>query len=449
MTVTTDLVEICDQTATARDLERAAVHLADWVGIVLATRGSAPERAFGAAAGLERGALSGFGAGAPEAAAFGLGALGSLLEMDDLHRRSILHAGDVVCPAALVAARDAGATGQTLLRALLAGYEVALRIGVAAATGGYSAWYNSAACGVFGAAMAAARADGLGAQAQAHALGHAGMQAAGLWQCRLEPGHAKQLAAGHAARAGITAARAARAGIGAPLEILEGPLGVFATMYPGSDPAGIAQARGDWALHEVSLKPWSACRHVHPAIAAALELRARGVVPARIEVATYAAAIAFCDAPAPQDAHSARFSLQHCVATAMVRGAPARADFEDPARRDAPEIAALRARVHLVEDPGLSAAFPGAYGATLRITNAGGAVHTAHAPHAPGDPEAPLAPEAIEAKFLTNCRDGGVPDPAARALHEALRALPAQPDLTALSAALRGATHPEGDPHEP
>lgn len=438
MTLTTELVEICDGPAAMQDLEKACTHLLDWVGIVLATRGSPPARAFGVAAGLPGDALSGLTAKTPEPAAFALGALGSLLEMDDLHRRSILHAGDVVCPAALVAAREAGCSGPELLRALLTGYEVALRLGIAAASGGYSAWYNSAVCGVFGAAMAASRAISLGPEQQAHALGHAGMQAAGLWQCRLEHGHAKQLATGHAARAGLTAARAAQAGLAAPLEILEGPLGLFPTLYPQAELRSITEtSQSTWLLHEVSLKPWSACRHTHPAIAAALDLRNTFAGPPQgIEVATYAAALEFCDKALPSTAHEARFSLQHCVAVALAEGAPTRPDFEDPARRERPEIAALRGLVTLAEDPAMSARFPRDYSARVSVTDGRGEAWTIETPHAPGDPEAPLSPAEIEKKYLTNCRDGGLQEAGAEALRDAILSLPQSTTLQDLDAAL-------------
>lgn len=81
----------------------------------------------------------GAGARPAEAAAFANGALGNMLEMDDLHRASILHFGDVVLPAALAAAEEAGAGGTLLLDAVILGYEDAIRVGAAAATGGYSA----------------------------------------------------------------------------------------------------------------------------------------------------------------------------------------------------------------------------------------------------------------------------------------------------------------------
>jgi len=52
-------------------------------------------------------------------------------EFDDIHRDSGYHPGCPTIPAALAAAQDRGADMATLLRAVIAGYEVGCRIGVA------------------------------------------------------------------------------------------------------------------------------------------------------------------------------------------------------------------------------------------------------------------------------------------------------------------------------
>ena len=113
-----------------------------------------------------------------------------------------------------------------MLDAIVRGYEAAIRIGLAAAASGYSAWYNSGTCGVFGAAMAAGCAIGLDRSRLADALGQAGMMASGLWQCRLETTFSKQLATANAAQSGVVAARLAETGFPGARQILEGELGL-------------------------------------------------------------------------------------------------------------------------------------------------------------------------------------------------------------------------------
>jgi hypothetical protein len=116
-------------------------------------------------------------------------------------------------------------------------------------------------------------------EAWPHALALAGMQAAGVGQCRMELGPAKQVAAGHAAQAGLAAAQLAAAGVTGPLSILEGAHGWLQAIGSVCDEASVRQhliapAEEPWRMHEVSVKPWPACRHVHPTIACALQAHA-------------------------------------------------------------------------------------------------------------------------------------------------------------------------------
>ncbi|MFK7751838.1 MAG: MmgE/PrpD family protein [Sedimentitalea sp.] len=432
------LVQICNRHPAGADRSAAATLLLDWIGVAGAGANTPQGRAVrNTVKPHDGGALCtalALGRVNAEQAAYVNGSYGTLLEMDDLHRASILHAGDVVIPAALAAAQEAGCRGTDLLDAIIMGYEVALRIGVAAAQGGYSAWYNSGTCGVFGAAMAAAQAFGLTEQQKCDALGHAGMQAAGLWQCRLEPSDSKCLATAHAARAGVSAARAAACGLRAPREILEGALGFFATLYPNARTDGICADLPGWRLHEVSFKPWPACRHVHPAIGVALQLRADLDVSAiaRIKVRSYAAGVDFCDQPCPQTPHQARFSFQHAVAIALLKGPPGLADFTTEAL-EIKTLKQVRDKIDVLEDPALTAAFPNHMGAGLDITLHDGPVMAHTAAHAPGDPDMPVTREALHAKFRTNLRAAGAdPDHADRIIRS-VAALTEAPSLNTLN----------------
>ena len=368
-----------------------------------------------------------------QSAALLLGTLGNVLEMDDLHRASILHPGDTVAAATLAVGLRQACTGSELLAALTHGYEAAIRIGRVAASGGYTSFYNSSTCGVFGSAVAAADLLGADEDRLADALGQAGMMASGIWQCRLEPTFSKQLATAHAARSGVLAADLAVAGFPGARAILTGPMGFFKSYYPEADPAQLT-APSDWALLEMSFKPFPACRHTHPAISAALDLRDFAKTPRRIIVETSRAALDFCDAPHPTTPEEARFSLQHAVAVALTKGAPAIADFELDALHD-PDLTALRARIQLEIAPDLDAAFPQRYGARIRIQAEDGALRGKTCPAAWGDPENPMQEPAIIAKFRANAAYGELAYPQAERILQAILALPEAPDLSALQSA--------------
>lgn len=432
-TLTEHLAALVRRPAAAEDLEAAALHLLDWLGCALAGAATAEGRALAEVAGGPPPFARAGRGGAEDA--WVLGGLGSLLEMDDVHRAALLHPGPVVWAAAV--ALPPPGDGRRLLAAGLAGYEAMVRLGQAVGPGHYALFHNTGTCGGFGAAAAAAALLDLPEAAAVSAFGHAGSLAAGLWQCRNEPGATKHLHVAEAARRGVVAARAAAAGLGGPRAILEGPQGVFAALAPGGEPALVTAApEAPWALHATSFKPWPACRHAHAAIDAALALRP-GLAgpPRRIRIETYADAVLFCDRPAPRDPAEARFSLQHAVAAALALGPPALDAFEAPAL-GRPDLAALRAACTVAADPAFTARYPGRFGARVTVEDAAGRSLTAEVPDAWGDPENPLAPADVAAKFHALAAAAGLSPATATAIEAAARALPQGAPAAALHAAL-------------
>jgi 2-methylcitrate dehydratase PrpD len=102
--------------------------------------------------------------------AFLMGALTHILETDDLHRASVTHPGCVVVPVVLALGAHRKAGGTELLRAVLTGYEVMCRVGNAVGPAHYRIWHNTATCGPYGAAMAAADLLLLNDEETQHAL---------------------------------------------------------------------------------------------------------------------------------------------------------------------------------------------------------------------------------------------------------------------------------------
>lgn len=421
--------------------QRAVRHLLDWIGVaVLGATSDAgiALRHYGSAQPTGPSVALGAGYRDARSAAFVNGGLGNIHELDDVHRTSIMHAGDVVVPAALSAAQREDVTGTVLLKALVAGYETAIRIGLAASGSGYSPWYNSSACGVFGAASAAAIICGLNAGQHRDALGQAGMQAAGIWQCRLEPSFSKQLATAHAAQAGLIAVDLARIGFPAPRFILEGELGFFPTYYPQADQeAVVADLEAPWKLLETSFKPWPACRHTHPVLEAGGILRARneGREIAELLIATYQAAIDFCDAPMPRTRTEAQFSLQHCLALSLIKDEVGLSDFSKKSRDD-PVLAALRRKVNVTADHRFTTAFPTQYGAQINALFTDGTSEKIMVATAKGDPENPLSDDELIHKFDNCMALSAVDKHHADELKDAVIGLQNAPDMQTLSACL-------------
>ncbi|MFM8819693.1 MAG: MmgE/PrpD family protein [Phenylobacterium sp.] len=423
------------------DRARARLHLLDWVGCTVAgAREADVARVRGLARAEGTGACSiigGTGAG-PQAAALANGPAGAILEMDDVDRRALLHPGPVVMPAALALAEHLGVTsGDALLDAVVRGYEVMIRIGRAAGASHYRFFHPTGTVGGFGAAAAGASLMGLDDERTAWALGLAGQQGAGLWRARHEPGSVKALHDGRAAANGVASALLARDGFRGPLRVLEGEQGFFPAMAPDADPEVVLIPAHSWFMHEVSFKPHAACRHAHPTIDAALALRARiAGLPDTVRVETYRDSVLFCDKPAPTTVPEAKFSLQHSVAVALIRGDAGLDSFEPAALTD-PEIAAMRSRVSVAVADDLTATYPARFGARL-IATAGTVDHRIETLDALGDPENPLSPGAVCDKARALLAWGGMSPDAAERLIAAVRGLGVRTTVADLSAALPG-----------
>jgi 2-methylcitrate dehydratase PrpD len=366
---------------------RARLHLLDWLGCVAGARRSNVAEVARAAEpdSLTRAAL-----------------LGNVLEMDDVHRSAILHPGPVVWPSVLSAVRESASDMETLLNGAVRGYEAVIAIGETFDAYHYARWHNSSTAGGFGAAAAAASVFGLDQTQTSWALGNVGSISGGFWHMRHSPGAmTKQLHIAHAALGGLWVARLARRGFVGPSEILEGPQGLYAAMT--EQPAPLLLSEG-WRMDEVSFKPWAACRHAHPAIDAALQLKNQGVLAGPVVVETYSDAITFCDRPSPATVIDAKFSIQHALAVVAVRGEPRLEDFE-PEAINHPELAAMRALIEVREAQDITARYPAHFGARV---SAGGS--TLDLIDTLGDPERPLDDEGVTGKARQLVAWGGLSD---------------------------------------
>ena len=343
-------------------------------------------------------------------AALANGAAAHALEMDDTHQGGSLHLGATVFPAALAAAELVGASGERVLRAAVAGYDVAARLAMALGPAAHyrRGFHLTATCGAFGAAAAAGAVLGLDAAVIAAALGIAGSQAAGSMEFLADGSWTKRFQTGWAACAGLHAAALAQAGFSGPATILEGRFGFLHAYSDGATTAPLAAHEG-YELMRTSVKPHACCRYMQGPIDAVLALRAAHRIEPdqveRVEVGMLAAGFPIVCEPAeakrrPASVVEAQFSLPFGVAVALARGAASPAEFAPACLRD-PTVGGLMERVVGVRDPALDAAFPRAWPCWVRIALRGRPPLEAHIEHPRGDPESFLTPAELERKFRT------------------------------------------------
>lgn len=383
--VLTELSETLSRAVDAESTARARLHLLDWLGCAVAGAVEPAGRIL-----IERN-LAG-----PGDLSFAWGGLGNILEMDDVDKRALLHPGPCIIPAALVAAQARTVDKASLLSAIVRGYEATIRLGRAVGASHYAMWHSTGTCGAIGAAAASASLLSLNENQTAHALALALSQSAGLWHTRHDADSmGKQLHTASAARAGLESAFLAREGFKGPLTIVEGEQGFFAAMCPGGDATAVLKNLGNsWLIHDVSFKPWPACRHAHAAIDAALILREQVDLEdvCALTVRTYADALKFCDRAQPATEIEAKFSLQHSVAVSLLRGAPVLPDFNLASIND-PEISSLRDKVRVEIGTTYEDRYPARFGAELSCGDQNVRIEDAL-----GDPENPMTENQIRQK---------------------------------------------------
>jgi 2-methylcitrate dehydratase PrpD len=352
------------------------------------------------------------------------------LEFDDSYRAGLYHPGAPTMSSAFAGACRVEAPGTELLTALVAGYEISLRLSSAVNPAHYKLWHTTGTVGVFGAAAAAARALGLNPRQTADAFGLAGTQAAGLWEVLPDAPQAKNLHPAKAAHAGLLAALLSQKGIEGPLTIFEGRQGFFSAMVPalvetGKCTGGLGE---EWLTPTTTFKNYPVCGHTMTPIEASLKLHGQFALSEveEIEVRAHPVSLQVAGRSFPADEYQAKFSIPYCVAVALLKGRVGQEEFS-PEVRESGEINGLLKRIKLVPDDGLGEV-PGQRPARITLRACGGKTFTASAAVRKGDPELPMTADEKRDKFLklTGPVWGG---DAAERVFESIQELPEAPNV--------------------
>ena len=338
-------------------VDQAKSCLLDLIGVAAAGSQLAASRIIRSVAQSQFGGADGFflfdGRGASPAGA----ALANATTIDgfDAHDGHPLTKGHAGCGslAGLLAfaGRDASISGAEALGHLIAGYEVAIRAGMALhATA--AEYHTSGAWVSLGAAAIGARMLGLDRAATREALGIAEYNGprSQMMRCIDHPAMIKD-GSGWGAMTGVMAAFLARDGFtGAPAVTVE-----------GDDVAGLwADIGARWRIREQYFKPYPVCRWAQPAMEAVAQLqRDHHFGHAEIEkitVRTFFEASRLAT-PQPRTTDAAQYSLPFPVAALLVRGKVGPAEIEGEALDD-PDILRLSRLTELIDDPALFRAVP-------------------------------------------------------------------------------------------
>jgi 2-methylcitrate dehydratase PrpD len=426
--------------------ERAKALVLDLVGISVRARHDAestpPMVAAAGRLGLSNGTCTVIGDAAgytPAGAAMLNGTLAHSLDFDDTHAAGSLHPSAPIVPAAFAAAEMAGADGKAVIAAIVAGYEIQIRLSLALDPKAHydRGFHPTATCGAFGAAAAAGRLLGLDHEGYLNAFGIVLSMSAGSMQFLVNGAWTKRSHVGHAAMSGVVAATLAREGYVGAAEPLEGKWGFLNAYAPAADAAKAIDGLGRrWETLEIAVKPFPSCRYSHAPMDGILELvRKHGIKPEEVEEVSVSVPepgwkiIGNPEAAkqAPKSVVDGQFSMAFCAAVALRTGGLAWDDYAT--HLGDPVTLALCRKVRTSVDPGTRA---GEMSGSVRIGTGRGAFETTvRVPK--GEPANFLSAAELRAKF-----DGlASPYLAARRLDELAGALLSLDQAKDIGAVLR------------
>lgn len=356
-------------------------------------------------------------------AALANGTAAHALDYDDTNHSIPGHPSVPVLPAVLAMGERLGASGADVLAAFAVGVETECKVGLFTGQDSYDrGWHSTSTTGVIGAAVGAARLAGFDVPAMRQVIGLAVSQASGVREnfgTMTKPFHA-----GRAAQSGVLAVELVQRGFTASEVALEGPSGFWA-LYgrdAGRDPATFGDVLGrpfDLVSPGINFKAYPCCASTHAAIDAALQC-AGGLSDEAIDRVVvdvpYSAPLILIH-HRPETPLAAKFSLEYCVAVALLDGGVGLHHFTDTAVRRSDVQSLLRRVEYRIPDEWRKGAGPWAVGsARVEVRLKDGGIRRGATSVPRGDASNPLSDAELEAKFMECASLALGPDRAGRAL---------------------------------
>jgi len=395
-------------------IARAEDLLVDWFGSAIAGKGSRPVEIITQFAQNMSGYDSAHigpsevlitrASSSPFLAAMTNAAASHVAEQDDVHNGSVFHPATVVFPPALACAQALGASGEEMLTAAVAGYEVGIRVGEFLGRSHYKVFHTTGTAGTLAAAATTGHLLKLNPEQMLHAFGSAGTQSAGLWEFLRDAADSKQLHTAHAASTGLMSAYIAQAGFTGAQHIMEGKQGMAAGMSSDSDPSKLVAGLGNrWTIAETSFKYHASCRHTHPAADALLQVMlANKLKPsdiAKVETLVHQGAIdVLGPVTDPATVHQSKFSMGTVLAIIAHYQFAGLQEFDQHFHDEA--ICLFRDRVTMTLDPEVDGAYPQRWIGKVKVHLHNGQILKGRVDEPKGDPGNTLSRTEITDKAM-------------------------------------------------
>ena len=307
-----------------------------------------------------------------------------------------IHIGSSSVPTALATAElVGGCSGKDFLTALVVGSEVAARLNFPGST--YDGFDPTGVCTIFAVAVIAGKMLRLNSRQMLNALALAFNRCGGSFQSNIDGSLAVRLIQGFVSQAGIICAQLAQKGLDGPKNFLEGIYGYFHLYAKDKyNPEFVVSELGKrFEMTKVLFKKYPSCGGTLSSTDAILkivrdkELTTEDVAQIDIKVVPYIYKLVGHPFKAGENPKvNAQFSIQYCVANALLRKGSKLEHFDEPCIRD-PRIMELVGRIHVHPEPALEKRGHNT-ALEMRVTTRDGNVYEKSLDIAPGFPENPL-----------------------------------------------------------
>ncbi|MEX2449802.1 MAG: MmgE/PrpD family protein [Rhodospirillales bacterium] len=374
-------------------------------------------------------------------------AFGHALDFDDGYPYYPVHASTIVIGALIASLGNKSISGKKFLESYVLGMEVVTCIGRGLGMGHYikRGFHATGTLSVFGAVAAIAKLQGRDKDTLRRTLGIAASMSSGIQ--RNFGTMMKAMHSGMAARNGVTASLLAASGVTGHMDVMEGKDNFFQAY---GDENSSAEKAGDllgnpfaFVAHGVGMKKFPCCNACARPIDGLLELRkAHNLTPDTV-------ASIHCVLPPggtnplhyvkPKNANESAFSLEYCMAVALVDGAVGLDHFSETAIERADLMAALEKVTKeehercIAEDPLAETRGPGPRGfVEVHVATTDGQNHDVRVDVAPGYPGRELTSPEMWAKFSDCTAYAGIAETKARGVFDRLEDLEAVTDVRPL-----------------
>lgn len=262
-----------------------------------------------------------------------MGTMGCVLEYDDSHLSTGIHASTPIVSTSIALGQHLGSSGRELIKAVLIGNELTCRLGIAApGTFHRIGFHPTAVLSTFGSCYSSTALMNLPVDIIVNAIGICGSFSSGIMASWQDGTSAKSLHAGWSGAAGLSASHFASHGVSGPEEAYEGRFGFYKThiqdkSYEVDYESIMSDLGSHWEVLNIVPRAYPCGHYIQPYIAASLKIsnsqniNINDISEVECLVPDYWVPL-ICEPRVekikPATPWHARYSMQFCVATSLI-----------------------------------------------------------------------------------------------------------------------------------